>query len=91
MTVRDTWTEVVDVANLTTLARRAHRGSAPEARTELTEVDVAWLSASPFCVVATASSSGDCDAWPKVDPAGNLVHVIYGPSYVENIYRTPGV
>ncbi len=47
-----------------------------KARHALTDLDVAWLSASPFCVVATTSADGECDASPKGDPAGELVHVI---------------
>ena len=35
-----------------------------------------WLAASPFCVLATADAEGRCDASPKGDPAGSLVHVI---------------
>ena len=29
-----------------------------------------WLAASPFCLVATAGTDGDCDVSPKGDPAG---------------------
>jgi PPOX class probable FMN-dependent enzyme len=32
--------------------------------------------ASPFCVLATADADGRCDASPKGDPAGSLVHII---------------
>lgn len=45
-------------------------------RSQLLPVDVAWLGASPFCVVATADAEGRCDASPKGDPAGRLVHVV---------------
>ncbi|MVQ50711.1 pyridoxamine 5'-phosphate oxidase family protein [Nocardioides sp. MAH-18] len=45
-------------------------------RTALLDVDRDWLAASPFCVLATSSSDGRCDASPKGDPAGRLVHVI---------------
>nr|WP_227463369.1 MSMEG_1061 family FMN-dependent PPOX-type flavoprotein [Nocardioides lijunqiniae] len=45
-------------------------------RTSLLDVDRDWLAASPFCVMATSSSSGACDASPKGDPAGRLVHVV---------------
>lgn len=38
--------------------------------------DVEWLAASPFCVLATADADGNCDASPKGDPAGSLVHVL---------------
>ena len=34
------------------------------------------LAASPFCVLATADADGRCDASPKGDPAGSLVHVL---------------
>ena len=42
----------------------------------LTDVDRAWLAASPFCVLATADADGRCDVSPKGDPAGSLVHVV---------------
>ncbi len=47
-----------------------------KARHSLTDLDIAWLRAAPFCVVATSSTDGACDASPKGDPAGELVHVI---------------
>lgn len=37
---------------------------------------VAWLEASPFCLLSTSSSDGTCDVSPKGDPAGSLVHVV---------------
>jgi PPOX class probable FMN-dependent enzyme len=45
-------------------------------RTRLLDIDRAWLAASPFCVLATSDAEGRCDASPKGDPAGSLVHVI---------------
>ncbi|UIJ35810.1 MSMEG_1061 family FMN-dependent PPOX-type flavoprotein [Allobranchiibius sp. GilTou73] len=45
-------------------------------RTELTDADLRWLAAFPFCVLATSDADGRCDASPKGDPAGSLVHVI---------------
>ncbi|WP_322921893.1 MSMEG_1061 family FMN-dependent PPOX-type flavoprotein [Nocardioides renjunii] len=45
-------------------------------RSRLTDIDRAWLAASPFCVLSTADASGRCDASPKGDPAGSLVHVV---------------
>ena len=45
-------------------------------RPALTDIDRAWLAATPFCVIATADAQGRCDASPKGDPAGQLVHVI---------------
>jgi uncharacterized protein len=45
-------------------------------RDALTDIDRAWLAATPFCVLATSDAEGRCDASPKGDPAGRLVHVI---------------
>ena len=45
-------------------------------RSRLTDIDRAWLAASPFCVLSTSDASGRCDASPKGDPAGSLVHVL---------------
>jgi uncharacterized protein len=44
--------------------------------TRLHEVDREWLAVSPFCVIATSDAAGNCDASPKGDPAGHLVHVL---------------
>lgn len=45
-------------------------------RTRLHPIDREWLAASPFCIVATSDGNGNCDASPKGDPAGRLVHVV---------------
>ena len=45
-------------------------------RTRLHAMDREWLAASPFCVLATCDADGNCDASPKGDPAGHLVHVL---------------
>jgi hypothetical protein len=37
---------------------------------------VEWLRVSPFCVIATSDAAGNCDASPKGDPAGRLIHVL---------------
>ncbi|MGZ4488852.1 MAG: MSMEG_1061 family FMN-dependent PPOX-type flavoprotein [Nocardioides sp.] len=47
-----------------------------KSRPALVARDRDWLAASPFCVLATASADGSCDASPKGDPAGRLVHVV---------------
>ncbi len=39
-------------------------------------MDREWLAISPFCILATADADGHCDASPKGDPAGHLVHVL---------------
>jgi PPOX class probable FMN-dependent enzyme len=45
-------------------------------RTRLHAVDREWLAISPFCVIATSDAAGNCDASPKGDPAGHLVHIL---------------
>ena len=44
-------------------------------RPALHPLDVEWLQASPFCLVATSGADGRCDVSPKGDPGGSLVHV----------------
>ena len=57
-------------------------------RTRLHAVDREWLAVSPFCIVATADADGNCDASPKGDPAGHLVHVLDDTTVV--IAERPG-
>ena len=45
-------------------------------RPALHELQIEWLQKSPFCVLATSDADGNCDASPKGDPAGNLIHVL---------------
>jgi PPOX class probable FMN-dependent enzyme len=45
-------------------------------RPALHELQIEWLKKSPFCVLATSDADGNCDASPKGDPAGNLIHVL---------------
>jgi uncharacterized protein len=45
-------------------------------RPRLAEMDRRWLAAAPFCVIATSDAAGRCDASPKGDPAGRLIHVL---------------
>lgn len=71
-----TWTEITDVDTLTGLLGEPTARARDKERSELNDLDVAWLTSSPFCVVATSSADGACDASPKGDPAGDLVHVI---------------
>ncbi len=73
---RSGWTEIADTAALTALLGEPTERVRTKARPALTELDVAWLASSPFCVVATAAAAGGADASPKGDPAGDLVHVI---------------
>ncbi|TVY99649.1 pyridoxamine 5'-phosphate oxidase family protein [Trebonia kvetii] len=45
-------------------------------RPALHPLQIEWLHASPFCVLATSDADGNCDASPKGDPAGHLIHVL---------------
>jgi uncharacterized protein len=45
-------------------------------RPRLHPLQIEWLRQSPFCVIATSKADGTCDASPKGDPAGQLIHVI---------------
>lgn len=69
------WTEVTDVEELEAIVGRPSPPARDKVRSRLSDLDVDWLRAAPFCVLATASGDG-CDASPKGDPAGRLVHVL---------------
>ena len=71
-----TWTTVDDPETLEALVGTPAPAARDKTRQALTELDVAWLAASPFCVLATTGADGTVDASPKGDPAGRLVHVI---------------
>lgn len=70
------WTTVDDVEALAALVGEPARRAVEKERDHLLDVDLAWLRASAFCVLATAGADGACDASPKGDPAGSLVHVL---------------
>jgi PPOX class probable FMN-dependent enzyme len=75
--VEDTsWTEIADTEALVALLGEPMPRARDKVRVLLTDLDRDWLAASPFCVLATAAADGSCDASPKGDPAGDLVHVI---------------
>src|SRR4051812_24535168 len=73
---QQTWTSIDTVDELVGLLGLPGERAATKGRPALLPVDVDWLAASPFCVMATADADGNCDASPKGDPAGQLVHVI---------------
>jgi uncharacterized protein len=70
------WTPISSVDELVDLLGVPGERAATKARPALLDVDRDWLAASPFCVMATAGADGTCDASPKGDPPGKLVHVI---------------
>ena len=62
--------------------------AATKVRPQLHPVQIEWLKASPFCVLATSDAAGNCDASPKGDPAGHLIHVLDSRTIV--IAERPG-
>ena len=74
--MEQTWTEITDVDELVEVIGIPIPRVRDKARPALTDLDRDWLAASPFCVMATSGADGICDASPKGDPAGELVHVI---------------
>ncbi len=76
-------TEITEITEITTEAalREALGGHATgravtKERTFLHPLQIEWLRTSPFCVLATCDAAGNCDASPKGDPAGQLIHVL---------------
>lgn len=70
------WTEITTHDELVDLLGEPNERARDKSRPALLDVDRDWLAATPFCVMATSSLDGACDASPKGDPAGQLVHVI---------------
>ena len=71
-----TWTEISTIEELVDLVGVPHERAVTKGRPALLDIDRQWLAATPFCVLATSDAAGNCDASPKGDPAGSLVHVI---------------
>lgn len=71
-----TWTEISTLEELVDLVGVPQERAATKGRPALLDIDRQWLAATPFCVLATSDADGNCDASPKGDPAGSLVHVI---------------
>jgi len=68
--------EITSAAELRELLGYPSGRSVTKERNRLHALDREWLAISPFCVIATADADGACDASPKGDPAGNLIHVL---------------
>jgi len=72
-----TVTEITTEAELReALGGYASGRAATKDRPSLHPLQIEWLKASPFCVLATSDAEGRCDASPKGDPAGQLIHVL---------------
>lgn len=74
--VTSAYDEITSAAQLRDLLGEVAFRAATKERTRLHRIDREWLAASPFCVIATSDAEGNCDASPKGDPAGRLVHVL---------------
>jgi uncharacterized protein len=74
--VSEDWPVIDSVDDLVALLGEPNQRARDKGRDRLLEIDRAWLAAAPFCVMATADAAGRCDASPKGDPAGQLVHVL---------------
>jgi PPOX class probable FMN-dependent enzyme len=68
--------EIRSAAELRDLLGMPSGRAVSKERTRLHAVDREWLAISPFCVIATSDARGNCDASPKGDPAGHLVHIL---------------
>jgi len=71
----DTWTEISTEAELRELLGTPSAGAVRKERQRLHDLDLAWIAASPFLLMATSAADGSCDVSPKGDPAG-FVHVL---------------
>jgi len=70
-------TEITNEAELRdALGGHASGRAVTKERTFLHPLQIEWLRTSPFCVLATSDAEGNCDASPKGDPAGQLIHVL---------------
>lgn len=72
----EAWTGIDSVEALVALLGEPLPRARDKGRSALLDLDRAWLAATPFCVLATAGADGTCDASPKGDPPGQLVHVL---------------
>ena len=82
-------TEITTEAELReALGGHATGRSVTKERTCLHPLQIEWLKTSPFCVLATSNADGNCDASPKGDPAGQLIHVL--DPYTIVIAERPG-
>jgi len=88
-------TETTGITEITTeaelreaLGGYANGRAATKDRPFLHPLQIEWLKTSPFCVLATSDADGNCDASPKGDPAGQLIHVL--DPYTIVIAERPG-
>jgi uncharacterized protein len=89
MSAAGTVTEITTEAELReALGGHASGRAVTKERKFLHPLQIEWLKTSPFCVLATSDAEGNCDASPKGDPAGHLIHVL--DPYTIVIAERPG-
>ncbi|RZU10834.1 hypothetical protein EV645_5989 [Kribbella rubisoli] len=62
--------EITSYDELRELVPQPLAAAAAKERTELHDLDLQWLDASPICLIATSDADGNCDVSPKGDPVG---------------------
>ena len=67
---RETWPQITSERELREIIGVPAPRVAGKVRRELHQHDRAWLSRSPFCLIATSAADGSCDVSPKGDPPG---------------------
>ncbi|WP_067468871.1 pyridoxamine 5'-phosphate oxidase family protein [Actinomadura macra] len=75
MTLAREFTEITSAEELRTLLGAPMRRALDKERVTLHAWDREWLRRSPFCLIATSDSAGNCDVSPKGDPPG-FTHVL---------------
>ena len=68
-------TQITDLAELRALLGSPIQRVLDKDRQAFTSEHRDWITASPFCLVATSDAQGRCDVSPKGDPAGFAVIV----------------
>ncbi|MFT7464087.1 MAG: PPOX class probable FMN-dependent enzyme [Pseudohongiellaceae bacterium] len=66
----DRFPTVTNADELRTILGEVSQPARDKERTQLLDVDRAWLAASPFCFMATSDNDGACDVSPRGDPPG---------------------
>ncbi len=66
----DGYTDITSMQQLTEVLGEPNERAANKVRDRLHELDRQWLTAAPFCLLATAGADGTCDVSPKGDPPG---------------------
>jgi PPOX class probable FMN-dependent enzyme len=68
-------TTITDAAQLREIIGTPMQRALEKDRDRLHPEHLAFIAASPFCLVSTSAADGTCDVSPKGDPAG-FVHVV---------------